>query len=327
MKRIIAAALLCALMLSLLCGCSPSPTAVTVGGNKVDASEYAFFLSYNRVTTGENSGTVLFDARDNEIAREAAIEQILTNEVVRLKCEEFGLELSDAQKTALESAKSQLIESLGGTKAYLEYLEQSMLTDRTYDKFQENSYYSTMLYNYMMEESENYYTDESLRKYFSSHYATVKYIFISFREDDGSPKDKEICQELIDLAQELSKTAQSAEADFDVLMARYNEDVSMTSYGFPVSTLEASGTDYLTTLFDLEENQVGDPVILSDGCYILKRCPVPAGYYDENQRDIFLAACNERFEQSMTQWKSEYTVKVSKIVEEINLSNLTDYIK
>ena len=72
---------------------------------------------------------------------------------------------------------------------------------------------------------------------------------------------------------------------------------------------------------------MGEPVIQSDGCYVIKRCPVSAGYYDENQRDIFLAACNERFEQSMTQWKTEYPVKVARIVEEINLSNLAEYVK
>ena len=326
MKKIIATLMLCALLLSLLCGCSPSPTAVTVGGNKVDASEYAFYMHYNRVSTNEASGTVLYDSKDNQAARDAAIEQILTNEVVLLKCEELELELSDAQKTALKTAKEQLIQALGGSKAYLDYLNQSMLTDRTYDKFQENSYYSTMLYNYMMADSESYYTDESLRQYFTSHYAVVKYIFFSFIDEDGNKLDKDTCQEIIDRARTVCQLAQEPGADFDALMAQYNEDVSMTS-GFPISMLEASSTEYLTTLFDLEENRVSDPIIQSDGCYVLKRCPISAGYYDENQRDIFLAACNDRFEKSMAQWKTEYTVKVAKIVEEINLSNLRDYVK
>ena len=179
-KRYPALVLLCALLLPLLCGCSPSPTAVTVGNRKVDASEYAFYLNYNRLSTGEESGTVLFDEEDNALAREAALDQILTGEVVRLKCEEFGLELSANQRKALQSSKEQLVESLGGKAAYLKYLQQSCLTDRAYDKFQENDYYSAMLYNYMMTDSESYYTDESLRQYFTTHYATVKYIFFSF---------------------------------------------------------------------------------------------------------------------------------------------------
>lgn len=323
-KRYPALVLLCALLLPLLCGCSPSPTAVTVGNRKVDASEYAFYLNYNRLSTGEESGTVLFDEEDNALAREAALDQILTGEVVRLKCEEFGLELSANQRKALQSSKEQLVESLGGKAAYLKYLQQSCLTDRAYDKFQENDYYSAMLYNYMMTDSESYYTDESLRQYFTTHYATVKYIFFSFLDEDGNKLDKEARQHILDLTLTLSNLA--PDADFDALMAEYNEDVSMTS-GFPISMLEAASTEYLTTLFDLEENEVSKPIIQDDGCYILKRCPIPAGYYDENQREIFLAACNDRFEQSMAQWKTEYTVKVAGVVNNINLSNLTDYVK
>lgn len=97
--------------------------------------------------------------------------------------------------------------------------------------------------------------------------------------------------------------------------------------GFPISKLEAASTEHLTTLFSLEENQVSDPIVMADGCYILKRSPVSASYYDENQRDIFLAACNDRFEESMAQWKSECTVKIAKVVDKINLSNLSEYVK
>ena len=149
-KRSLALALLCALCLSLLCGCSPSPTAVTVGNHKVDASEYAFFLHYNRASIGADSGTVLYSEADNTQAREAAVQQIVTNEVVRLKCEEFELELSDEQQATLAEAKAQLIENLGGKAAYLDYLNQSALTDRCYDKFQESSLYYDLLYDYIL---------------------------------------------------------------------------------------------------------------------------------------------------------------------------------
>jgi len=325
-KRFWALCLCLLLALPLLTGCSPSPTAVTVGDREVDASEYAFYLHYNRIATGEESGTILYDEENNRIAREAAIEQIVTNEVVRLKCEEFDLKLSKAQKEALDTAKDHLVESLGGMAAYLEYLNQSYLTDRAYDKFQENAYYSQLLYDYMTRDSQGFYTDESLRKYFSSHYTTVKYIYFSFTDDDGNLLDREAREGILNTAVSVSETARGVGADFDALMAQYNEDLTMT-VGFPISKLEAASTEHLTTLFDLEENQVSDPVVMADGCYILKRCPVSASYYDENQRDIFLAACNDRFEESMAQWRSEYTVKVAKIVDKINLSNLAEYVK
>ena len=324
MKKMLAAFSLSALL--LLSGCSPSPVAVTVGDRQVDASEYAFYLHVNRQVTGEESGTVLYDEEDTQLARESALEQILTNEVVRIKCEEFDLELSKAQKTALDTAKDYLVESLGGMAAYLEYLNQSMLTDRAYDKLQENSYYSDLLYEYMTRDSQDFYTDEALRQYFSQNYATVKYIFFSFTDDDGNPLNREAKLNILETAKKVVQTARSEEGDFDALMAQYNQDPAMTS-GFPVSRLEAASTEYLTKLFTLEENAVSDPLALSDGCYILKRGPVAASYYDENQRDIFLAACNDRFDEALTQWKSEYQVKLTKTGEKVNLTNLSDYIK
>ena len=36
-KKIIGLTLVCLLLVTLLCGCSPSPTAVQVGSRKVDA--------------------------------------------------------------------------------------------------------------------------------------------------------------------------------------------------------------------------------------------------------------------------------------------------
>lgn len=324
MKKMLAAISLCALL--LLSGCNPSPVAVTVGDRQVDASEYAFYLHVNRQVTGEESGTVLYDDEDTALARESALEQILTNEVMRIKCEEFDLELSKAQKEALDTAKDHLVESLGGMAAYLEYLNQSMLTDRAYDKLQENSYYSELLYDYMTRDSQNFYTDEALRQYFSQNYATVKYIFFSFTDDDGNPLNREARLGILETAKALVQAIRTENGDFDALMSQHNEDSSMTA-GFPVSRLEAASTEYLTTLFDLEENAVSDPLALSDGCYILKRGPVPASYYDENQRDIFLAACNDRFDETLTQWKSEYQVKLTKTGEKINLTNLRDFIK
>ncbi len=326
MLKRIASLALTVLLLTALTGCAPSPTAICVGDRKVDASEYAFYLYYNRVNTGEESGTVLFDATATEIAREVALDQIITNEVVRLKCEEHGLELSDAQKTTLSLNKERLIESLGGKAAYLKYLGESYLTDRAYDKFQSNAYYYDMLYTHTAQENKPNLTDEKLRRYFSEHYATVKYIYFGLLDEEGERLDRVSRDEKLANAQEVLKLARAEGADFDALMAKYNEDPSMTR-GFHISEQEARSTDHLTTLFDLEENGVSDILDYSDGYYILKRCPISAVYYDENQTDIYQAALDDSFARMLDEWIAEYEVKIEKIVDEIDLSNVGDYVK
>ena len=74
-NKLIAMLLAAALCAALLCGCSPSPTAVTVGGRKVDASEYAFYLYYNRPDASA-SGTVVYDDAVMASVRQAALDQI-----------------------------------------------------------------------------------------------------------------------------------------------------------------------------------------------------------------------------------------------------------
>lgn len=326
-KKLTALALSALALLALLSGCSPSPTALSVGDRKVDAAEYAFYLYYNRTNTDEASGTVLYTEADTAAAREAALEQIVTTEVVRLKCQELGLELSEAQKTTLQRNKDRLVESLGGTAAYLEYLKQTNLTDRGYDKFQANAYYYDILYTCMTQENQAQFTDEKLRQYFAGHYATAKYIYLSLLDADGQPLDQDLRDIQTQLAESLVTQAQAESADFDALMAQYSEDPFMTATGIPISQQEAASTESLSTLFDLAEGEVSGLLTCSDGYYILKRCPIPAGYYDENQSDIYQAALDQQFAEMLDGWKLEYTVTLQPLVEEITLNNLRDYIK
>lgn len=316
------AAVLCAALLS---GCSPSPTAVMVGSRKVDASEYAFYLYYNRPDAAA-SGTVVYDDAAMELVHQAALDQIVANETVRLKCAELELTLSEEQQETLKADKAALIESLGGKAAYLEYLHQSYLTDRAYDKFQENALYYDLLYDYTLEDSAAYFTDETLRQYFSENYATVKCICISTLDDNGDPLPAQDIRSKALLAASVAAQAQTEGADFDLLWDEYNEDPSVPME-VPIGRQEAASTYYLDTLFDLAENQVSTAIEKEDGFYILKRCPLTVSYYDENQADIYQEALSWRFSQLLEEWKGEYTVTVQPVAEKINLSNLTEYIK
>ena len=135
--------LCCLVALCLLGGCSPSPTAIVVGKNKVDAAELAFYLEYNRLNLQSQDGSTEEEDADPSLeeAKEAALEQIVTAEIVRQQCDKLGLELSKEEKEELEQNKDELIEAQGGTAGYLKYLRQSDMADRVYDKFQENTIY------------------------------------------------------------------------------------------------------------------------------------------------------------------------------------------
>ena len=218
------------------------------------------------------------------------------------------------------------IESLGGKAAYLEYLHQAYLTDRAYDKFQENKLWYELLYDHMLEDSSVYFTDEMLRQYFAENYATVECICISTLDDEGQPLSAQEIRDKGQLAASVAAQAKAEGADFEALWLEYNEDPSVPM-DVPMGRQEAASTYYLKTLFDLAENQVSSPIEEEDGFYILKRCPLSVSYYDENQAEIYQEALDWRFSQLLDEWKTDYSVTQQPVIQKITLNNLTDYIK
>ncbi|MBQ7625431.1 MAG: hypothetical protein IJS65_09185, partial [Clostridia bacterium] len=95
MKKIILILLSAALAL-LLCACAGTRTALTVGKNRIDEAEYAFYLNYNRYVNGADAEP------DMKAVREEAVKQIVRNEIVRIKCREMGLTLTGEQKSKLK---------------------------------------------------------------------------------------------------------------------------------------------------------------------------------------------------------------------------------
>lgn len=320
MKRFFALALALACLLALS-GCAPSPTAVTVGGRKVDASEYAFYLHYN--CDAHEDASVPYSDAETAAAREKALKQIVTGEIVRLKCEKYGLTLSKAATKKLKSDKAALIDSLGGKAAYVDYLRESCLTDRAYDKFQQGAVYYQMLYDYIAKKTD--YTDEALRQYFADSFLTLKYIRFPTVDESGAPLSDSALAAVRTEAESVLARAQSGE-DFDTLVQTYG-GAANGSTGMIVSKLEAIGIDYLENAFLLDPNTVDGLYECSDGLYILERLPLDATYYEENQDYIRQSALDLAFSQKLDEWKKDAKVSVSDVVDDITLNNVHDYVK
>ena len=74
----------------LLCGCSPSPTAITVGPRSVDLATYAFYIHYNLMNLSTEYGytaDTLYSDEMTEQIKSDALDQAVTAEIIRLKCD------------------------------------------------------------------------------------------------------------------------------------------------------------------------------------------------------------------------------------------------
>lgn len=302
----------------MLFGCVTSPTAIKINGVSVDASEVAFYLHYNK-----NAGSL-------EDVKAAALSQISTAELVRQKCKSMKLTLTKEQKETLKQEKEALIEQLGGTAAYLEYLNASVLTDRGYDKFQENSLYYQLLYNAVHEKNKDIYTGEYLGQFFTSNYLAIRYIAVSRLDNDGNP-----LSETEDAAQkakaEQALSAMLADnADLDAIIDEYNEDPEMMGGTEPmVLSRSATAKEYpfLLPAFELEPGDFDGIYTTDSGYYILIRSALSANYYSEHAEEIYYNAVDATFAAQIEAWKEESRITTTRVFDKMTLENLTDYLK
>ena len=307
------------LLALLLCGCAGTKTALIVGKNEIDEAEYAFYLNYNRYSGSEPSS-----AEEMDKVRENAVKQIVTNEVVRIKCRELGPFLSKEQRESLKAEKKEFVELLGGKAEYLKYLKESYMTDRLYDKIAENELYFNMLFEYIT--AENEYTEEELRRFFAENYIGVKYIFFSTTDDEGEPLPQDETEKIKLKAEEVLAKALEPGSDFDDLIDEYGDD-TLGGESMIVSRLDASGQSYLEGAFELNDNEAGGVFSDETGLYVVKRVPAEASYYEENRAYINETAANMNFNEQLEEWSSQTKVTVKRSVKRINFDNLKKFVR
>lgn len=317
-----------ALIALLFSACSPSPSAVTVGTAHADAAEYAFYVHHNVQTIESDYGYVpngIYPAEITDAVKADALDQLVTAQVIRLKCRELGLKLTDAEIEQLKTDKQELVDSLGGKYAFLGYLRESALTDRTYDSFAENALYYNKLYDYVAQHDTTIDSDEELRRFFAENYITVKYIRLGTSGDEASytPDDAK------SLAEDILREAKEGKITFEELMETYNDDpmMSLNPEGIVIGIMESRGSTYLEGAFTLAENEVGGVYTAPDGLYVVKRLPVSASYFDENRDAIHESVIEWKYSQQLEEWKTQTTVTTSSVYKKINLENYMDYVK
>lgn len=322
--------ILLSLCFLLLSGCVSSPVVVNINGDKIDGSEFAYYLNYE-LASYENAEELTKD--EIEKIKETALETAINNTIVLQKCEEFGLELTDEEEDEIKALRDEFITDLGGSAKYLEFLRESALNDRVYKKTQKQGYYHSKLMSYLTENTDQPesigFTDETLRKFFSENYIKIKYICMSTLTEDGEVLTDEEYDEQLNLARIVAEGSKEPGKDFDLLIEKYNDDYRMRIYpeGFVYSELELENEEVFYHALELEENEIDGPYASSDGFYIIKRYPVDAGYFDNHHDEILNEATDMKYEMLLESWKANAVVKVSDTYNSIDASNYKTFIK
>lgn len=326
MKKTLALLLTLLLCLCTLTACKGTGKALIVNGEKIDQAEYAFFLNYNRMSFLSDKSN--YTKEELKQARDAAIDQIVLNEVVRQKCEEYGLKLSKKQKKQLDTEKKEFIKALGGNSKYLDYLKAACLTDRGYDKLAQNELYYNMLQEYVQQQSSEVYTDQQLRQFFGENYICVKYIRLSITAENGEPMTEHGLAQVKNQAEEILEKSKEPDIAFEELILRYSDDVAEEggTEGIIVSILDAEGQPYIETAFGLKNWETA-LCLQSDGYYIVQKREAPVTYFEENRSYIHDTALDYRFMKQLDDWCVGAKVQIKDALYKINFKNIEEYIK
>lgn len=162
----------------------------------------------------------------------------------------------------------------GGEEALNAALEQAGYTYEMFKRYHESNYYYEKLLTKVFSA-----TDEQIKAYYDANVANLtydgvqaKHILIKTQDADGKDiTDSKKLKELEEKANSIYKEAKAG-ADFDELIAKYNEDPGMARYpdGYTFTKGEMVA-EFEKAAFDMKDGEISQPVKTSYGYHIIKK--------------------------------------------------------
>nr|MBQ4317712.1 hypothetical protein [Clostridia bacterium] len=315
---------------AILASCSSSgETAMSYGNQTVTDRMYRYwatqFKEYVMSSFSDSEDTDSFwnaQLENGMTMEEYADAIVLANVKKNLVCmklfDEYSLKVSDEAYAAIDSDIADLVDSYGSKAALNADLANSGINVDILREIYVIQEKIAAVYSYMTSSGLISPSDDELEKYYTDHYARIKYITIimsnitegengkvnysSLSEEERAVKEGKIAAVLDEL---------EGGADFDKVMDKYNE-YDMTGYenGVYISTNNA-GYAIIDEALSMEIGEVRR-IDQDSACYIVKRLELEKKPYLDDKMGQFsdLAAycADEVFQNTLTEMASEITV-------------------
>ena len=357
MKRI--KKLLCLILASLmliLCACEKSPAIMEYEGQVINAEMYTYWMSRYKALFlySYANSTDSPDFWNTEVADGITAETLFTNIIdenikKNLACmylfDKYSLALPSSTVSAIDADMEQLIEDIGGAKAFEEEADALGINKKTLKEIylieEKIEYLRNHLYGTNGVEK---ITDAQKKAYMEDNYVRIRHIFFSTSPEyvldaNGSYTYDENGNIITKTptAEEINKKKVTAEAvferinqgeDFEKMLSEYTDDDASISYknGFYLT----SSIDYIDEVteaaFDMEVGEVR--LVNSDyGVHIVKRYELQDKAYDDKSNADFFenfddAVISEIFQNKLaehfdkitvnTEEKSKYSIVTTK---------------
>ena len=277
-----------------LTGIDPQETVLEYEGNTAPAEMYFYWLGYScsdveyRINmynayydnvygdlVDENGDLIWDGPLDNttpsQAAKDGADSNVLSYLVLENMAKEYGVALTEEDRSDMESALNQQIEQAGGQEAFQETLSQMGISRETFDRITASGYLLSHLQELAADPSSDLYEAPS-----QEENAYVDHILLATRDTStGESLSEEAIAAKRAQAEDLLSQLQAAgdvQALFDQLVEEYGEDPGRaSSAGYLVNPQTNFVPEFLDAAFALKPGEISGIVESEHGYHILLR--------------------------------------------------------
>ena len=261
--------------------------------------------------------SVVPDSTFASYVRKAALGYVAQITVIGQKAKELGIELTEEQRSAIQSTLDAYAERVGGQEAFEQLLADAYLPMDYFVEQNEAMRLIDGLYTYFYGAGGEKLSEEDAVNYIKDNgYLYAKHILFRTVDDERKPlSEEEIAKKKAEAEEVLAQLRDCPPEDlpekFDSLMMQYSEDTGLLAYpdGYYFRAGEMAPA-FEETAKVLEENGLSDLVETSYGYHIIFRAPMSGEHimgYDSNRNPykIKAFASSALFDNMMAEWYNE----------------------
>ena len=327
-KQVISLLLAVLMIAGLFAGCGKEETGVkmniggekvtveniaTISGVEVPAALYRYFFMNIKYSYDYGDDSYWEENPDTvEFVKLSALNYIQNYAATLALAKEYGIELSEEEKSAVEDSVNSAIDSAGSYSAFKEQLEMSYLTEELYRELLKVELLSTAVYKYLFNEGGEYYvSDAELKESVKEDYILSRHILIS-----NSNENKEA------LIKEVQSKLDSGE-DFRTVEEEYSEDTgSTTSYPDGVCYTEGTMiTDFYETALNTKVGEISTVDTTEYGYFFILRLELTDDYIESNIDTLYDEYYNSTYNTVVSEFMADAEYKYSEYYEGITIDS------
>ncbi len=346
MKKITAAVLAFILVLGFS-GCGKlniSREIARVNDRVITEAEFKYYLENVKSQMISESGQMTADdsfweaeidgEKAADVAKNKALDEAIRIELACIKAEELGLTVSESDISSINAIFT------SGDSAQKEQIKQIEKETGLFERlFKETLMKSALATSYAMHVNENEAdkitpTKEDIKAAYESEYVRVKHVLVNLESDaeaaegeqsESSEDSEKVKQEKKALADEIAAKAKNG-TRFESLVIEYGEDPGMENApdGYTFTKDGSMVAEFEKAAFDLEIDEVSEPVETTYGYHIIKRYPLlnKGEDYDKAISVLSSSLVEDMYNELLDSYKADYTIEIkSNIVEKTKVKS------